>query len=199
MISFRTVSGRSVDLEHPQPESVDVRDVACALAKICRFHGQLRRFYSVAQHSCFVALLVEPRLRKAALVHDASEAYLNDLSRNLKHSKYLTGYRILEERWRDAVNAAFGTFVPDEDDARTIKVADDLAAVWERVVLRKELNWETFGQDEIQRCCAEGWIRSPQEDLERLFHDVPPLWTPVGPDVAEHAFIEDFIKYERRP
>ena len=196
MISFTTVSGLRVDLEHPRPEMVDVRDVACGLSKICRFHGHMRRFYSVAQHSSFVALLVEPRLQKAALLHDATEAYLNDLSRNLKHSKYLLGYRILEDRWRQVIRQAFNIYTTETEDA-TIKVADDLAAVWERVVLRKELDWETFGQDEIKRCCAEGWIGSDEEPLQRLFHDTPPWWTPMGPDPAEQQFIGDIIRYEK--
>jgi hypothetical protein len=63
----------------PKPDDIDVRVIACGLSKICRFTGQLRDFYSVAQHAMMVAELVDPHLRFATLHHDDSEAYLNDI------------------------------------------------------------------------------------------------------------------------
>ena len=199
MISFRTVSGRRVDHEHPRPEDVDIRDIACGLSKICRFHGQLRRFYSVGQHSQFVAAIVPVRLQKPALVHDASEAYLNDLSRNLKHSKYLTGYRLLEERWRDAINVALGSFVPDPEDAKLIKVADDLAAVWERVVLRQDREWGSACDAEIDLCVSEGWVKSDAAALHRLAWNVPPWWVPIDSyQTVERSFLDDWARYSQR-
>lgn len=190
MIPFRTVSGRRVDLERPRPEDVDVRDIACGLSKICRFTGQLRRFYSVAQHSSFVARIVPPELRRAALFHDASEAYLNDLTRYLKHSEYLAGYRLLEDRWREAISAATRTIVSPEQ-AIVLKAADDLAAVWERVVLRNEGDWDLDGLVEIERVVAEGWVRTDVETLRGFGRLVPPWWTPLNCSPAEAQFLTD--------
>lgn len=189
MISFQTVTGRRLDLEHPRPEDVDLRDITCGLARICRFTGQIRRFYSVAQHSLFVAALVEPRLRRAALAHDASEAYLNDLSRGLKHSDYLVGYRELESRWQDVINEALGTHVGPAH-RQVLKAADDLAAVWERVVLRRDREWTVeVGLDEIRRCCDEGWVQSRYVEMADLVSRVPRSWTPLNPETVEVYFL----------
>src|SRR4029078_7608147 len=65
-------------------------DIARPLANQCRFGGHCRVFYSVAQHSVIVSQLVEERGGDvedsfAALMHDASQAYLGDMPHPLKH------------------------------------------------------------------------------------------------------------------
>jgi hypothetical protein len=85
--SLQTVSWRWVNPFDPDPEQLDIRDIARALAKRCRFGGHCRVFYSVAQHSVIVSELVEQRGGDvedvfAALMHDASEAYLGDARRS---------------------------------------------------------------------------------------------------------------------
>lgn len=77
-----TATGRRFDLSAPEPAAVTVHDVAAALAKICRFGGHTRRFYSVAEHSVHVSYAVgeekSPSLCLLALLHDAHEAYTGD-------------------------------------------------------------------------------------------------------------------------
>lgn len=65
-------------------ERVDIVDIAHGLAYQCRFNGQTRDFYSVAQHSVLVADLVAPEIQLEALLHDAAEAYLGDMVKPLK-------------------------------------------------------------------------------------------------------------------
>ena len=79
-------------------EDVHYRDIATALAKICRWGGMCHEFYSVAEHSVRVssraAKLVGERrtpddvmlVRQYALLHDAAEAYLGDLRLPLKRA-----------------------------------------------------------------------------------------------------------------
>lgn len=74
-----------VDLLNPTPEMFNINDIFGALAKICRFGGQLSHFYSVAQHSVLVSRIAPVHLKKAALLHDASEAYLGDVVKPLKN------------------------------------------------------------------------------------------------------------------
>src|SRR5881392_3435793 len=58
---LQTVSGRFVNPFDPDPEQLDIGDIARALANVCRFGGHCRSFYSVAQHSVIVSELVEER------------------------------------------------------------------------------------------------------------------------------------------
>lgn len=83
-----TQSGRMFFFEHPHPASIDIQDIAAALAKICRFTGHTRCHYSVAEHCLRVSWLAEKKygreFAKEGLLHDASEAYMNDLNGPLK-------------------------------------------------------------------------------------------------------------------
>lgn len=173
MIPFRTVSGRRIDLERPRSEDITIEDIACGLSRICRFNGQLPEFYSVAEHSIFVAELVDPQLRLAALLHDASEAYLGDVSRNLKHSPALAGYRALESLLQGVIEDRFGLRFCSAD-RHQIKIADDLAATWERVVVRDRGSWARSGAATIQQVVQEGWVGTSLQELEQAANRIPP-------------------------
>lgn len=79
-----TRSGKRFDLQAPAAEMVCPRDIAHALAHLCRFNGHTSRHYSVAQHSVLVASIVPAEHKLAALLHDATEAYVGDMVRPLK-------------------------------------------------------------------------------------------------------------------
>jgi len=71
----------------PDPELMSPEAIACGLANACRFGGQTRRYYSVAQHSVLVAALAPDRIdvQEYALLHDAEEAFgLPDLPTPMK-------------------------------------------------------------------------------------------------------------------
>lgn len=95
-----TVSGRSVDVVHPEPEMFFIEDIARGLAMQCRYIGQVRKFYSVAEHSFLVSMLVgdDPTVQMWALLHDASEAFLGDLAAPIKNIPELATYRLIERR-----------------------------------------------------------------------------------------------------
>ncbi len=74
---------------NPDPDLIDIRDIAHALSLLCRANGHFPSFYSVAQHSIACcrearARNLSPRLQLACLLHDASEAYLSDVTRPVK-------------------------------------------------------------------------------------------------------------------
>lgn len=81
---FNTTSNIIVDIYNLDESMIDIYDIASALAKICRFGGNCNRFYSVAQHSLIVSALAPQELKKVALLHDASGAYLGDIIKPLK-------------------------------------------------------------------------------------------------------------------
>jgi len=111
----------------PEPMEVDIRDIAHALARICRFAGHTRDFYSVAQHSVIVSHNVPAEDALWGLLHDAPEAYLSDLSTPVKSA--LPRYREIEQGVLAAVATRFGLDLPMP---RSVKVADSRALLAER-------------------------------------------------------------------
>lgn len=85
---IQTFTGKKVFPLAMTAEMVCVDDIAHALSMKCRFTGHCREFYSIAEHSVRVSLLVRPELRLAALLHDAAEAYLPDLARPIKSQAF---------------------------------------------------------------------------------------------------------------
>lgn len=80
----------------PHPKEVKIEDIAHHLSMICRFTGACNKFYSVAEHSVHVSRIVPPKLALLGLLHDATEAYLSDLNRPLKHDPEMVAYRRIE-------------------------------------------------------------------------------------------------------
>ena len=92
MTWIETFTGKRIDLLDPSPDDIDIADIAQALSNLCRFTGHCSRFYSVAEHSMWVASAVfregevAETVMLAALLHDATEAYVADLSRPAKQA-----------------------------------------------------------------------------------------------------------------
>lgn len=94
----------------PDPEQIVIRDIAHALSLMTRANGHFPEFYSVGQHCihCYeeaVARKYSPFLCKACLLHDASEAYLADITRPVK--QFLPGYLEIEKRLQDTIYEKF--------------------------------------------------------------------------------------------
>ncbi|MCQ4274544.1 phosphohydrolase [Stutzerimonas degradans] len=79
-----TRTGQRFDLLAPRASQISTLDIAHALSQLCRFNGHTSRHYSVAQHSLLVASIVPAEHQLAALLHDATEAYVGDMTRPLK-------------------------------------------------------------------------------------------------------------------
>ena len=98
-------SGRLFDFLDPHGSDFAIEDVAHGLALVCRYAGQCRDFYSVAEHSLLVSD-VATNHRYEALLHDAAEAFIGDITRPLK--QLLPDYKRIEEAVEDAVIERFG-------------------------------------------------------------------------------------------
>jgi len=85
---IRTFTGRNVIPTALKLEDLCINDIAHALSNQCRFGGHTKNFYSVAQHSVYVADVMFDRYGASAalsgLLHDASEAYMVDLPTPIK-------------------------------------------------------------------------------------------------------------------
>lgn len=104
---IRTFTGKYVNGFNPDPDTICIEDIAHGLSNAGRFAGQLPRFYSVAQHSIECAKMVSDKEDAlCALMHDASEAYLNDVARPWK--KKMPDYLRIEDNLMRVIAAKFG-------------------------------------------------------------------------------------------
>jgi hypothetical protein len=126
---IQTFTGRQFYPLDPRPEDVCLDDIAHALALVARFNGHTRAFYSVAQHSVLVSRLVSDDVALWALLHDASEAYLCDVPRPVKHAAAMGAYRDAEARVQDTIFAHFGLTGPVPT---AVKLADQIVLLTEK-------------------------------------------------------------------
>ena len=112
----RMLSGRRLDLLDPSPLDIEMSDIAHGLARVARWNGQTSgaHIFSVAQHTLLVETVmrhemprVDPRIRLAALLHDAPEYVIGDM---ISPFKAVIGgdYREVEARLLAAVHRRFG-------------------------------------------------------------------------------------------
>lgn len=88
-------SGHYFDFLDPAGSRFTLLDIARGLGNACRFAGQCDRFYSVAEHSWHASYLVPQPLAFAALMHDATEAFIGDMTRPLK--SLMPAYKQIEQ------------------------------------------------------------------------------------------------------
>ena len=105
-----TVSGRFFDLLAPRDYPYDIDEIGHALSNICRYTGHVNSFYSVAEHSVLVSRIVPDHLSLCGLLHDASEAFVGDVSSPLK--KLLPEYKKIEENIQSAIAEYYGLPFP---------------------------------------------------------------------------------------
>ena len=176
---LQTVSGRWVNPFDPDPSQLDAGDIARALANQCRFGGHSRVFYSVAQHSVIVSEIVEQRGGDvedvfAALMHDATEAYLGDMPHPLKHRSPLgAAFKDAEDHLERALHERFGI----KPDVQEIKRADRALLATER-----------------RAFSSEDWHWTELDGVEPLDLEL----TAWSPDEAARAFAERYAELEAR-
>ena len=162
----------------PDPEQLDAGDIARALANLSRFGGHTRAFYSVAQHSVIVSQLVEERGGDAedafaALMHDATEAYLGDMPHPIKHRSALgTAFREAEQDLERAIRERF-RIKPDVPEIKRV----------DRALLATERRFFS----------GENWHWPELEGVEPLDLELT-AWLP---DEAQRAFTERYEELER--
>ena len=122
-----TRSGRMVNVLDPEVESIDIFDIASGLAYQGRFTGQTLGYYPVATHSILVSYLVPPEQALAGLLHDAAEAYINDIPRPVK--PLLLGYKTLDDRLSSCIAKKFRVPYPWSAE---IHAADQVAVAIEQ-------------------------------------------------------------------
>jgi len=158
----------------PRVEDVDIIDIAHALAHICRFTGHIDPAYTVAEHSIHCALILGWRghsreIQLAGLLHDASEAYLCDVSRPVKKDSCMAGYCVAEARLGAVIYKAFG--LSFECMPLDVKEVDNNLCGWE-------------ARDLLSGGPLDGWAKVP---------DGVPKIVPVGdPKIVKAEYLNLF-------
>jgi hypothetical protein len=127
---MQTFTGLAFYPMDPRVEDIRIQDIAHSLGMICRYGGHVKRFYSVAEHCVLMSQAVAPENALWALLHDATEAYVGDMVRPLKHQ--LPEYMAAEDRIMGLIATRFGLTgsMPAE-----VKEADNRILLNERAAL----------------------------------------------------------------
>jgi hypothetical protein len=180
--SIELRSGAYLNLADPDCSVIQPIDVAAGLRQ-ARFSAQTGQFYTIAQHSVLVLRLVERSanavggqrglaLKRCALMHDAAEAFIHDITRPLKI--LLPDYRAIEAVLERRLAERFG-LEWTSGRRQQIKRADmEALAIEKRDVLRSRQRWPVIESIAV-------------ETLERF--SIPRAW---HPDEAQDRFLSAF-------
>src|SRR5690625_1370857 len=133
-----TYSGISFDPLHPIEKDILTEDIAHALSLLCRANGHYKYFYSVAQHSINCAKEAQARnyserIQFACLLHDASEAYMSDVTRPVKQA--LNEFKKIEEALQSFIFKVYGLADLTEEELRMVRKIDDEILQYEMALL----------------------------------------------------------------
>lgn len=172
-----TYTGRQVWPLDARVEDIHIEDIAHALSNLCRFTGHTRSFYSVAQHIVLVMdhcarTTTDPAVLLDALLHDATEAYLNDIARPVKYQPHLDRYREAEAELNAVIRSRF--FLPTEM-SELVKEADD-------VLLAAEIR-------DLMPSPPPAWVAVAEGAGV-------PVVAPLQPVAAKRLFMEAFIRLD---
>jgi len=150
---MKTIFGFEVDLLNPKPETIDIRDIALALGRQCRYNGMTREHCSVAEHSIMVANLIfdangTKHDQFCGLMHDAHEAYIGDMIQPMKTMPGLgEAYKKLEDVWIKVIAAKYEMAIDKLTLERVYNSDMDAAATEMRDLTTFEEDvWQSVGR-----------------------------------------------------
>ena len=150
-----TYSGKKFNPLKPTRAMINIVDISHALSMQARFCGQLKEFYSVAEHCVMVADILEDTLNKPelaiyGLLHDGHEAFISDIPSPIK-ALLQPAVGEVEDRIDKAIWSRFELKPPNKEEKAIIKQADIIAFLIEDKVLRGGLtDTENFNQDLVE-------------------------------------------------
>ena len=162
----------------PRVEDIHISDIANGLALDCRYAGQgaVDRFYSVAEHCWHMTYWAArqkppwpPEALMVCLLHDASEAYINDLPRAVKHA--VNGsYTDLEDNIQGVVWERYNLVDAAALWAADVKAADRRIVPLEKVaIMRHPQPWAHDVFEPLEDVTIHCW---PAKAAKRAFLDM---------------------------
>jgi hypothetical protein len=172
---IQSYRGGQIHPLNPKLDELHVEDFSHSLSNLCRFGGHTKRFYSIGQHCVLVSQACDQEYALEGLLHDAAEGCgLVDMPSPVKHSKYLSGYRLLDEQMEEAIAEKFKLKYPWP---KTVKQADMILLMTERRDLMAP---------------------PPVPWMFEEFQVLPKKIVPWSPKVAEKKFLERYYELEER-
>lgn len=162
---MQTYTGKRFTVGNPNPDDIDIVDIAHSLSMQCRYNGHCDKFYSVAEHCVHLYEAAQPEDKLWALLHDATEAYLCDIPTPVK--PLLKGYKDIERNLMAMIAKKYGL---SEKMPETVHWLDT-------VILTDEIIQNLNMKD------MDHWYEKPR--LGITIHN----WTPQQ---AEREFLERF-------
>ncbi len=145
-------SGNFFNFRTPDTSIITIEDIANGLANESRFNGQTFEFYSVAQHSVIVSLIVPPAWAWAALFHDCAESVMKDMPKPLK--RILPDYQALEA----TIEASLFALATEKRDLMPPHDSDelpDMLPLAERIIPMPPRKARTYFMDRYHELLGE--------------------------------------------
>lgn len=136
-----TISKKRFSPLQAEAGDIEITDIAHALSLLCRANGYIRHFYSVAQHSLNCAAEAKARglsedVQLACLLHDASEAYISDVTRPVKRS--LPNYMEIEKSLQKLIFEKYSLAHLGTEELAAVGRIDDCLLYYELLDLMGE-------------------------------------------------------------
>lgn len=169
----QTLTGRKFYVLDPEPEDIYIEDISGSLGKICRFNGHPRVPYYVGHHCTLGSYVIEEQtgdllMALAFLLHDASEAYLGDMTRPLRGMPELEAYREADRKLNLIIEKRFK--LPENIfDSQLIKEVDNRMLFTEKRDLLVALQWEYTVEPYAFKIKPWGWKHTQRKYLERYY------------------------------
>ena len=116
---MHTVSGVIINLLDVQASDLNIEDIATGLYHTNRFNGQTERPYNVLSHSMCAAEMAPDDKKLEALLHDASEAYIGDMTTPVK--ELFPEFVVYEDKLLAMIMEKFNTSTYKVENGRYVK------------------------------------------------------------------------------
>lgn len=140
-----TFSGHHLDVLDPDPNKIEIVDIAHGLSLCCRYAGQCKFFYSVAQHCVNGSYHANPSDKLAFLMHDSPEAYMGDLVKNIK--ELLPKYKTIQDNLEAVIFKKFN--IIDYDPVGVKRIDNAIMAAEAEVLMKNTVDWY-FPEDPLK-------------------------------------------------
>lgn len=170
MTTMTTYTQKCFDPMQIQEDDIDIRDIAHALSLICRGNGHIPYFYSVGQHSINAFLEARERnhpknVQLACLLHDASEAYLNDCIRPIK--MHLPDYQAIEKNILHTIFSKYKIQLTKEEQIQ-VKAIDNALLQYDLNHLYQETSYDLKTRPDI----SEKNYRDVEQQFLTFFNEI---------------------------